>query len=690
MGKIQVLDKQIAELIAAGEVVDRPASVIKELVENAIDAGATAITVEIKNGGVTFMRVTDNGCGIAREDVPTAFLRHATSKISTQDDLESIGTLGFRGEALASVAAVANVEVMTRTAEELAGTFYAISGGEQQAYEDYGCPQGTTIIVKDIFYNVPARMKFLKKDTVEANAVSGVLDKIALSHPEISFRFIKDGKEILHTPGDGQLKSAIYAVFGKDFTAGLIPVDYEFEYIKVSGFISKPAAARPNRSMQHFFINGRYVKSKTAMVALEQAFKGSLMVGKFPSCVLHIELSYRAVDVNVHPNKLEVRFINEKPIFDAVYHGVQTALNQGDKPIVMDVKKAVSHHPLYTSSEKPEQMQIKAAPSKPIQKTDIAKQDQKTLSKQKAVVPASGFTKQLFQDSSIENIQMNDSGNIQTSVSDVRIPPAGHYKKESPRRITYADINITVDDREDFTKSNLQPHHLETIPQEQEQQTEELHQTAIPKEVPQEDERTFDESAAKTDLKPLRLVGEAFGTYIIAERNCEELVVIDKHAAHERMLYEKLKKQAPGSDSQMLLQPITVTLSKEEYAAVLQARDTFAQAGFELDDFGAGTILVRSAPLSMEHDDISSAVMEMAGYLSEQKTDITTEHLDWLYHNIACRSAIKAGDKSSPQELLALVEQLEEDGTIRYCPHGRPVKIVIKKKDLEKQFGRIQ
>ena len=581
MGKIQVLDKQIAELIAAGEVVDRPASVIKELVENAIDAGATAITVEIKNGGVTFMRVTDNGCGIAREDVPTAFLRHATSKIRKQDDLEAIGTLGFRGEALASISAVANVEVMTRTAEELAGTFYAISGGEQQAYEDYGCPQGTTIIVKDIFYNVPARMKFLKKDTVEANAVSGVMDKIALSHPEISLRFIRDGKETLHTPGDEQLKSAIYAVFGKDFTAGLLPVDYEFEHVKVWGFISKPAAARPNRSMQHFFINGRYVKSKTAMVALEQAFKGSLMVGKFPSCVLHIELSYHAVDVNVHPNKLEVRFINEKPIFDAVYHGVQTALNQGDKPFVMDVKKVVSYHPFYASSEKPEQIQLKTTYSKPVKKTDTEKPIQQTAPKQGEVVPVSGFAKELFQNSSTEKLQMNDSGSIQNSVSDVQIPSFHHYKNDTPR-ITYADIDITVDDREDFTKPASSLHLTEAIPQEREQQIGEAYQTVIHKETPQEDEHSSEKSTAKTDLKPLRLVGEAFGTYIIAERNCEELVLIDKHAAHERMLYEKLKKQAPGSDSQMLLQPITVTLNKEEYTAVLQALNTFAKAGLDV------------------------------------------------------------------------------------------------------------
>ena len=341
------------------------------------------------------------------------------------------------------------------------------------------------------------------------------------------------------------------------------------------------------------------------------------------------------------------------------------------------------------SPEKPEQMQLKTTSSKPIQETNIAQPIQQTAPKQEEAVPASGFAKELFQNSSAEKFQMNDSGSIQNSVSDVQIPTFHHYEKDSPR-ITYANIDIAVDDREDFTKSNSEIRYDEEIPQEKGHQTEAPHQTVTHEEVPQGDEHPCEESAAKTDLKPLRLVGEAFGTYIIAERNCEELVLIDKHAAHERMLYEKLKKQAPGSDSQMLLQPITVTLNKEEYTAVLQALDTFAKAGFELDDFGAGTILVRSAPLSMEHDDVSSAVMEMAGYLSQQKTDITTEHLDWLYHNIACRSAIKAGDKSSPQELLALVEQLEEDDTIRYCPHGRPVKVVIKKKDLEKQFGRIQ
>lgn len=687
MGKIQVLDKQIAELIAAGEVVDRPASVIKELVENAIDAGATSITVEIKNGGVTLMRVTDNGCGITREDVPTAFLRHATSKIRQQDDLEEIGTLGFRGEALASVAAVAKVEVMTRTAEELAGTLYAVSGGEEVTFEDYGCPQGTTIIVKEIFFNVPARMKFLKKDSVEANAVAGIIDKIALSHPEIAMRFVKDGKETLHTPGDGQLKSAIYAVFGKDFTAGFIPVEYEYEHVKVWGYISKPAAARPNRSMQQFFINGRYVKSRTAMVALEQAFKGSLMVGKFPSCVLHIKIAFRAVDVNVHPNKLEVRFIDEKPIFDTVYHGVQTALNLGDKPIVMDVDKVVKHNTHFTPTEKTEQLHIKqTVPNTmhPSGKTAPYK-EHKTAS-------ASGFAKQILGHDIANPMNLNDSGNIGLPPKP-STPPMTH-RDSQVSRMNRANINISVDDEEEFTHGYQTAVHADQAKTMDDmdgflEPAMSVHHLTTDTEI-EESTKTEKPQQDKIETEPLHFVGEAFGTYVIAQRNCEELVLIDKHAAHERMLYEKLKKQAPGSDSQMLLQPIPVTLEKEEYAAVLQALELFAQAGFELDDFGDGTILVRSAPLSMEHEDISLAVMEMAGYLNQEKTDITTEHLDWLYHNIACRAAIKAGDKNSPQELISLVEQLEAQGNIRYCPHGRPVTIVLKKKDLEKQFGRLQ
>lgn len=632
MSKINVLDKHVAELIAAGEVVERPSSVIKELTENAIDAGSSAITVEIKNGGITYMRVTDNGCGIARTDVPIAFLRHATSKVSSQDDLDSIATLGFRGEALASVAAVAHVELLTRTQEELAGTHYEIDGGIEQLCEDAGCAQGATIIVRDLFYNTPARMKFLKKDMVEANSIAAVLDKIALSHPEISLRFLRDARETLHTPGDGRLKSAIYAVYGKDFTTGLIPVDYSLNGVSVSGFISKPTAARPNRSMQQFFINGRYVRSRTAMVAMEEACKGSLMVGKFPACVLHIKVSCEAVDVNVHPAKIEVRFVNEKPIFDAVYHGVKTALNQGDAPSVMPLKKPVLSP--FPKQEPTKQLQFATAP---LEEAVPAPTVPAVLREAKPAAPVTGG-------------MLRDS--------------------EAPR---FRSEYITEETTARFISQPAEPVAPKPVPAA---------------ELPAEPAVTAEPTVDSEQGKPEKLVGEAFGTYIILERGKDELVFIDKHAAHERMLYEKLKAQGGEAVQQMLLEPVPVTLDKNEYAAVLAAIDTFAAAGFELEDFGSGTVLVRSVPLLLGGEDAADAVMEIAGYLLSAKNDITTEKLDWLYHNVACRAAVKAGDESSAQELATLARRMEQED-IRYCPHGRPVSIVIKKRDLERQFGRV-
>ncbi len=628
MSKINVLDKHIAELIAAGEVVERPSSVIKELVENSIDAGSSAITVEIKNGGITYMRVTDNGCGIPRTDTATAFLRHATSKLCNEDDLDTIATLGFRGEALASIAAVSHVELLTVTQGELAGTRYVIDGGTEQSCEDAGCAQGTTIVVRDLFYNTPARMKFLKKDVVEANAIAAVLDKIALSHPEVSLRFIRDSRETLHTPGDGKLKSTVYAVYGKEFTYGLIPVNYELNGVKLWGFISKPSAARPNRSMQQFFINGRYVKSRTAMVAMEEAFKGSLMVGKVPACVLHLGISYHSVDVNVHPAKIEVRFVNEKPIFDAVYHGVKTALNQGDAPSVMSLNK-----PVLSSFAQPQtsvQMQFNPA-AKPIQSNQTVSLGVKREE------PTRSYT-----------------------VSDVHAPKFDtNYEV---KRIEFPVPQPVVQSEEPVSP---QPAQMETKAQ-----------VPIFMEKPAEPQ--------KTD----KLIGEAFSTYIIVQRGNDELLFIDKHAAHERMLYEKLKAQGDHAEQQMLLEPVTVTLDKNEYAAVLNFIDTYAAAGFEIEDFGCGTVLVRSAPLILGGEGVADAVMEIAGYLQSAKNDITTEKLDWLYHNVACRAAVKAGNKSSPEELIALVQRLEKED-IRYCPHGRPVSIIMKKRDLERQFGRV-
>jgi DNA mismatch repair protein MutL len=632
MSKINVLDKHIAELIAAGEVVERPSSVIKELVENAIDAGSSAITVEIKNGGITYMRVTDNGCGISREDVSTAFLRHATSKLHNEDDLDNIATLGFRGEALSSIAAVAHVELLTITLDELAGTRYVIDGGTEQSCEDAGCAQGTTIVVRDLFYNTPARMKFLKKDVVEANAIAAVLDKVALSHPEVSLRLIRDSRETLHTPGDGKLKSTVYAVYGKEFTAGLIPVNYELNGVKLWGFISKPSAARPNRSMQQFFINGRYIKSRTAMVAMEEAFKGSLMVGKMPACVLHLEIAYHSVDVNVHPAKIEVRFVNEKPIFDAVYHGVKTALNQGDAPRVMTLNKPTL--PGFSQPEPSVQMQF--SPAKP------------SVEVPSAVHP--------FIPSLIKPAEPHSC-----ALSDVHVPKFHtHYEAK----------NI------EFSEPQPVMQTVQSVSPQPEQPPIQEVQEPVLTEKPVEPQ------------KQEKLVGEAFSTYMIIQRGNDELLFIDKHAAHERMLYEKLKSQKTEAAQQMLLEPITVTLDKNEYGAVLSSIDTYAAAGFEIEDFGSGTVLVRSAPLILAGEDVADAVMEIAGYLLSAKNDIATEKLDWLYHNVACRAAVKAGDQSAPEELIALAQRLELED-IRYCPHGRPVSIIIKKRDLERQFGRI-
>jgi DNA mismatch repair protein MutL len=618
MGKIHILEKQVAELIAAGEVVERPASVVKELTENSVDAGSEAVTVEIRNGGITYLRVTDNGCGIAREDVPAAFLRHATSKISGRDDLDGIATLGFRGEALASIAAVARVDLLTRTAEELAGTHCVLSEEMEPVCEDAGCAEGTTLVVRDLFYNTPARMKFLKKDSTEGNAIAAVIDRVALSHPEVSFRFLRDGREALHTPGDGKLKSAVYAVFGKEFTAGLLPVDYELGGVRVTGFVSKPAAARPNRSMQYFFINGRSVRSRTAAVSLEEAFRGSLMVGKLPACVLYLSIPCSAVDVNVHPSKMEVRFVNEKPVFDAVYHGVKTALNQGDTPPLLALNRP-----------EPAVLPVSA----PVKQMQFA--DREAVARP---VPAASFS------NPAERYMVHDSKTDAFSV---------------PREEMQAEVAPVPAYREEISVVPVEekPMPTESIP-----------------ETPEE--------------KPERLIGEAFATYLILERG-DELVFLDKHAAHERLLYEKLKAEAGKADRQMLLEPVPVTLDKNEYSAVLDSLELFADAGFEVEDFGSGTVLVRSVPMILGGGSAAEALMEMAGYLVSSKSDLTTEKLDWLYHNVACRAAVKAGDESSPAELYALAKRVEQED-VRYCPHGRPVFFILKRKELERQMGRIQ
>ena len=641
MPQIKVLDKHVAELIAAGEVVERPASVIKELVENSIDAGATQVTVEIQNGGVSYMRVTDNGCGISRNDVPTAFLRHATSKVSTSTDLDSISTLGFRGEALASVAAVARVEMMTCKEGET-GVIYKICGGEEISLDDAGCPVGTTIIVRDLFYNTPARMKFLKKDVGEANAVAGVLDKIALSHPEISIRFIRDGKNTLNTPGDGDLKATIYAVFGRDFASGLIKTDYTLDNMSVSGYIGTPVAARANRNMQFFYINGRYVKSKNMIAAVEQAYKNSIMVGKFPSCVLNLNIPFNLVDINVSPSKTEARFVDERAVFNIIYYGVKTALNMGDtRPELkldnIPIKTDNGLHNTAIKSEPHISKPIVTAPPKPAPASDF--------------IPTSNY---------FEALSRNKAPSEE---SVFRSAPVVQYN-DKPMR-----YNLDVVYEEPEEKTPTQTTFIEPVTETS------AEKTAVITDEP-------------TEAKPeIKIIGELFTTYIIAECG-EKVVFIDKHAAHERILFEKIRTEE--HDSQMLLEPVTVTLAKEEYTLVTENLDLIARVGFEIDDFGASSVIVRAVPTVLAGEDVKSLILEIAGGFCNNKTTVEIEKLDWLYHNIACRAAIKAGSHSNMTEMAALAERIINHDDIRYCPHGRPVAFTLTKKELEKQFGRLQ
>lgn len=626
MPSIQVLDKHVAELIAAGEVVERPASVVKELLENAIDAGASSITVEIKNGGISYIGITDNGCGFAREDVPVAFLRHATSKIRNETDLDGIATLGFRGEALASIAAVARVELITRTEDELAGTRYVIEGGEEVVCEDVGCPRGSTICVRDLFYNIPARMKFLKKDVGEANAVAGVVDRLALSHPEISFRFIREGRDQLLTPGNNDLFSCIGAVLGRDFAKTLVPVDYTLGGVQVKGYSCRAGDCRPNRTMQHFFVNGRYVRTRTAMAALEQAYKGSAMAGRFPACVLQLEMPPETVDVNVHPAKIEVRFINEKPVFEAVYHAVRSCLEGDSAP-----RKAVLPVPMPVSDPRPYTAPIPA----------------RETARRVAAIPP------------MERPE---------PVRPVTAKPSAGLRDERlsfDKPVTSPVLTITAEDK-------LTPPETATPP------------IAVP------DEPTlFDAGDHAQEIKqpPVKYIGEALHTYIFTEWN-GAVYVIDKHAAHERLLYNELKA-AEQPASQVLLIPLSVSLSSEEYDALSEAGDALVQAGFETEDFGDKTLLVRAVPMPLADGDIAATLREIAGGLLSGKREITTAHLDWIYHSVACRAAIKAGNISTPQELTALAERVLLHSDIRTCPHGRPVCFELTKTELEKQFCRI-
>ncbi|MCD7775484.1 MAG: DNA mismatch repair endonuclease MutL [Clostridiales bacterium] len=639
MAKINVLPKHIAALIAAGEVVERPSSVIKELLENSIDAGATNISVEIKNGGIRYMRITDNGCGISRDDIRSAFISHATSKIKIEEDLDRIMTLGFRGEALASVAAVSHVEVLTKTSDEKIGTRYTISGGAEEDLDDAGCPDGTTMIIRDLFYNTPARMKFLKKDNTEGNYVSDTVGKIALSHPEISFTLIKDNRRTLFTPGDGRLMTVINQVYGREFGSGLIECKGEAEGISVDGYISKPVNSRPNRTMQHCFVNGRYVKIPVAASALDNAYKNQIMTGKYPSCVLFLTVNPMLVDVNVHPAKTQVRFSSEKPVYDAVYFSSVSALRERDTQVVAKIqpKNTIGFSYPKTESSRTE--------AKPADAERVALSIGGESDLKKETPPP------------IDSMYKNVKPAFNTGESPfvvVRQPDEPFYRYES-------------DDGADAL--NMRPSKSADTDNSAEKQP----QTNLQRE--------------ELDCEPFKIVGEAFETYIIAEQK-GKLLFVDKHAAHERIIFNSLKNQKKQIYSQVLLSPVNVTLTGKDYNSVINNLDIFSKSGFVIEDFGEGTVRVRECPTELSDGDVGEIVLEMADQLSKNSQNPESEKLDWLYHSTACRAAVKAGDKISETEMESLVKTVLTDDEVRYCPHGRPVLFVMTEYDIKKLFGR--
>ena len=657
MAAIQVLPKQIADLIAAGEVVERPASVIKELLENAIDAGASAITVEIRNGGVSYMRVTDNGSGIAKEDVPKAFLSHATSKLHTAKDLDAILTLGFRGEALASIAAVSHVELLTRQNGEETGTSYAISGGEQVRYEDAGCPLGTTIVVRDLFYNTPARMKFLKRDVSEANAVADVVERLALSHPEISIRFIREGRQTMLTPGDSKLLSVIYAVFGRVFAETLLPVSYTLDGVEVTGYVSRPTAARPSRAMQYFFLNNRTIRSRAVAASMENAFKNAIKIGKFPACVLHLKVPAQFVDVNVHPAKTEVRFSDERRVSSCVYYAVRSAIETEDMRKKVDLDKvARKTKPVAT------QLQMVEDDPLPEKKQDFWSQ-----------MPASQYRAEPQKTPQKQPPKPQQPMRQQAPAQPAKVP-----LPEQNRGLSVA----SPQEPRVFAKPQEEPDVLSGFRKRQQMKQSE------PQPVPQPTAPAVKVSDTPA-VRPLRLIGEAFKTYILCEYN-GKLYIIDKHAAHERILFNKLRETKKEDARQVLLTPVQIPLSREEYHVILSNADVFKTCGFLIEDFGNNCVVARECPMLLDTDDVQDVVLEIAENLLKQKTDIQAEKINRIYETAACKAAIKAGNKNSTAELKALAERVLYHDDVRYCPHGRPVLIEMSRYDLEKQFGRIQ
>lgn len=711
MAVIHVLDKHTAELIAAGEVVERPASVVKELLENSIDAGATQVTVSIESGGVKLIEISDNGTGIEAEYISTAFIRHATSKIETPDDLTNIHTLGFRGEALASIASVARVELTTRTEVDEFATVYRIEGGEEVSREPGARAVGTTIRVKDLFYNTPARMKFLKKDSSEGTFVSDTVTHVALSHPEVSVKFIREGKLQYVTPGDGQLRGAAYAVLGREFSRDLIELKNQEGVYRIAGLVTPPKSCRASRSMQHFYINGRYVRNRTMMAGMEMAFKGTMMQGKFPGGILLLEMPADLVDVNVHPAKIEARFARENDVFDVVYHAVKLALAQpgtGERLFTFEADK----------EEKAENLK---------KDTDIIKNDVKNnnFTGLSAIIrgqadpgvlpqqhwepakpaaapqqPAPSAAMQIPTAPSVPRWKGSaQNEDMLDPFVTLHSPKLETTKAPEPFRAAASETQLDVEPEFGETKLHSPQDHMAAWNPAQEAPKEEPESAPYvetepdaPEAAEQEtvlaepEQMNFDPTADQPE--PLRYVGEVFRTYILAERG-DELCLIDKHAAHERQLYEKLAANYGNVPSQMLLEPAAIDLAAEEKQALLDNIPLLENAGLEIADFGGNTVVLRAVPADVEPQNAESLLVEIANKLLKGGHDALNEHTEWVLHSISCRAAIKAGDKSSPQELLALAEKILSGEVPPFCPHGRPCVLKLTRKELEKQFGRI-
>ena len=680
MPKINILDRETAELIAAGEVIERPASVVKELVENSIDAGATAITVEIQHGGVRLIRVTDNGCGIEREDVPKAFLRHATSKVLRPEDLDRIGTLGFRGEALASICAVSECEILTRAAAEEIGTRYTLAGECAGELAEAGCPVGTTVTVKNLFYNVPARMKFLKKDSTEGTAVATLIDRLALSHPEIAFKLIRDRETKLATPGSGDLLATIFAVYGNEFGRGLIPVECESGPIRVSGYLARPECCRPSRSMEHFFINRRYVKSVTMMAAVEESYRNHIMVGKFPGCIIELTIDPAQVDVNVHPAKLEVKLSDERSVFDAVVNACRGALSRMNRTVaVRDVGgKRFSEFELYHRPAEGTQTRMTA---------EQYRQMAESLPEKKTF---GGVSMLSSGGSSRYGSSLPPKG---TSYGMGEQPPAEPRKWEPKQETTIKTENETVEKAiDDIAEAPpAAAEKPELAPQEPEREAAAA-EPAVPNEHEPEpiEEAPTVAGEEETTEPEYRLIGEVFATYLLAEHG-NELLLIDKHAAHERILFNRLKRQHRSGrvERQMLLVPLTVELARDQYDAAMQNPDCFERAGFAVEDFGEGCLRVREVPAVLEDVPAEDLLCELCERLLQRSGMDEEAIYDELYHSAACKAAIKGNIPSMEQEQQELLRLLKEDPTVRNCPHGRPVAVVITRRELERMFGRI-